>query len=57
MTMLVQIFEVQTPEEAPALARLGVDHVADFRCKQRKFRFYSGSSRFWQKIRTAISTA
>ena len=25
--MLVQIFEVQTPEEALALARLGVDHV------------------------------
>ena len=25
--MLVQIFEVQTPEEAPALARLGVDHI------------------------------
>ena len=28
MTMLVQIFEVQTPEEALALARLGVDHIA-----------------------------
>jgi phosphoribosylanthranilate isomerase len=27
MTMLVQIFEVQTPEEALALARLGVDHI------------------------------
>jgi phosphoribosylanthranilate isomerase len=25
--MLVQIFEVQTPEEAGALARLGVDHI------------------------------
>src|SRR5215471_3258159 len=25
--MLVQIFEVQTPEEGVALARLGVDHV------------------------------
>ena len=25
--MLVQIFEVQTPEEALALARLGVDHI------------------------------
>jgi phosphoribosylanthranilate isomerase len=25
--MLVQIFEVQTPEEAAALARLGVDHI------------------------------
>ena len=25
--MLVQIYEVQTPEEAAALARLGVDHV------------------------------
>ena len=25
--MLVQIYEVQTPEEAVALARLGVDHV------------------------------
>ena len=27
MNMLVQIFEVQTPEEALALARLGVDHT------------------------------
>jgi phosphoribosylanthranilate isomerase len=27
MNMLVQIFEVQTPEEALALARLGVDHI------------------------------
>src|SRR6516162_10292266 len=25
--MLVQIFEVQTPEEAAALVRLGVDHI------------------------------
>jgi phosphoribosylanthranilate isomerase len=25
--MLVQIFEVQTPEEAAALARVGVDHI------------------------------
>jgi phosphoribosylanthranilate isomerase len=25
--MLVQIYEVQTPEEAVALARLGVDHI------------------------------
>ena len=25
--MLVQIFEIQTPEEAAALARLGVDHI------------------------------
>ena len=25
--MLVQIFEVQTPEEAASLARLGVDHI------------------------------
>lgn len=25
--MLVQIFEVQTPEEAAALARLGIDHI------------------------------
>src|SRR5262244_2492426 len=25
--MLVQIYEVQTPEEAIALARLGVDHI------------------------------
>ncbi len=25
--MLVQIYEVQTPEEALALARLGVDHI------------------------------
>jgi len=27
MNVLVQIFEVQTPEEALALARLGVDHI------------------------------
>ena len=27
MNVLVQIFEVQTPEEAQALARLGVDHI------------------------------
>src|SRR5882724_10735581 len=26
--VLVQVYEVQTPEEAAALARLGVDHVA-----------------------------
>jgi len=57
MTMLVQIFEVQTPKEALALARVGVDRIADFRCKQRKFRFYSGSSRFWPKILKAISMA
>ena len=25
--MIVQIYEVQTPEEAVALARLGVDHI------------------------------
>jgi phosphoribosylanthranilate isomerase len=25
--LLVQIYEVQTPEEAVALARLGVDHI------------------------------
>ena len=27
MSVLVQIFEIQTPEEALALARLGVDHI------------------------------
>ena len=27
MSVLVQIFEVQNPEEAVALAQLGVDHI------------------------------
>jgi phosphoribosylanthranilate isomerase len=27
MNVLVQIYEVQTPEEALALTRLGVDHI------------------------------